>query len=109
VESAAAAFAQVDGGFPLAGLAMVEHARGDAAASERALDRLKDEFGVGFAFQVASVYAFRGEKERAFEWLDIALDRRDAGMARLRVDVTLTALHDDPRFDALVKKVGYPE
>ena len=55
------------------------------------------------------VYAWRGEKDHAFEWLDRAYDQHDSGMVRLRYDPTLASLHDDPRFAALVKKMGFAE
>ncbi len=109
LDSAQAHFERPDGGFPLAGRAMLEHSRGNEAASLQAIEDLKSQFGAGFAFQVASAYAWRGEIDQAFAWLDTALANRDAGMSRLRVDPTLAALRDDPRFEALARKVGLPE
>lgn len=55
------------------------------------------------------IYAWRGEKDRAFEWLDRAYEQHDSGMPRLRYDKTLAPLRDDPRFAALVKKMGFSE
>ena len=77
--------------------------------SEQALDTLKTKYTAGSAFQIAAVYAWRGEEDRAFEWLDRAYDQHDAGMPRLRYDPTLATLHDDSRFAALVKKMGFLE
>jgi TolB-like protein/Tfp pilus assembly protein PilF len=109
LDEALASFQRTDGGFPLAGESMVAFSRGDLATSDRALQALKDQFGAGFAFQVATAYAWRGDKDQAFAWLDIAVEHRDAGLPRLKVDPTLLSLHDDPRFDALVQKVGFPD
>jgi TolB-like protein/tetratricopeptide (TPR) repeat protein len=109
IDEAQASFPRSDGGFPLAGESMVAFTRGDLAASDKALQALKDQFGAGFAFQVATAYAWRGDKDNAFAWLDTALTHRDAGMSRLKVDPTLPTLHDDPRFAALVQKVGFPD
>ena len=39
----------------------------------------------------------------------LAMRWHDAGMPRLRYDPTLASLHDDPRFAALVKKMGFSE
>ncbi len=50
----------------------------------------------GFAYQIAEVYALRGEKDKAFEWLQTAFDDRDAGMLGLLVDPLLRGLRDDP-------------
>jgi TolB-like protein/Tfp pilus assembly protein PilF len=108
-ESALAHFRATDEPFRLTGTAMVEHTLGHEAESEQALDALKTKYAAGSAFQIAAVYAWRGEKDRAFEWLERAYDQHDVGMPRLRFDPTLASLHDDPRFAALVKKMGFSE
>ena len=109
IESARAHFRATDEPFRLTGTAMLEHTLGHAPESEQALDALKTKYTAGSAFQIAAVYAWRGEKDHAFEWLDRAYDQHDAGMPRLRYDPTLTSLHDHPRFSALVKKMGFSE
>jgi serine/threonine-protein kinase len=48
-----------------------------------------------------------GEKELAFEYLNKALERRSWEIALLRVDPQLDPLRSDPRFDQLVKRIGY--
>ena len=108
-ESARVHFRATDEPFRLTGTAMLEHTLGHARESEQALDALKRKYTAGSAFQIAAVYAWRGEKDHAFEWLDRAYDQHDAGMPRLRYDPTLASLHDDPRFAALVKKMGFAE
>jgi TolB-like protein len=108
-ESALAHFRATDEPFRLTGTAMVEHTLGHEAESEQALDALKTKYAAGSAFQIAAVYAWRGENDHAFEWLNRAYDQHDAGMPRLRYDPTLATLHDDPRFAALVKKMGFSE
>ena len=109
LENARAHFQASDEAFRLTGTAMLEYTEGHPAESEKALDTLKTKYTAGSAFQVATVYAWRGEKDHAFEWLDRAYDQHDAGMVRLRYDPTLACLHDDPRFSALVKKMGFLE
>ena len=108
-ESALAHFRASDEPFRLTGTAMLEHTLGHAPESEQALDLLKKKYAAGSAFQIAAVYAWRGEKDLAFEWLDRAYDQHDAGMPRLRYDPTLATLHDDSRFAALVKRMGFAE
>jgi TolB-like protein len=108
-DGAPAHFRASDEPFRLTGTAMVEHTLGHAPESEQALDALKTKYAAGSAFQIAAVYAWRGEKDHAFEWLDRAYDQHDSGMPRLRYDPTLASLHDDPRFAALVKKMGFAE
>ncbi len=62
----------------------------------------------GLDYQVAQVYAVRGEKEKAFEWLQIAFDNHDTGMLALLVDPLLRGLSDDPRYKALLAKMNFP-
>ena len=108
-ESALTHFRASDEPFRLTGTAMVEHTLGRARESEQALEALKTKYAAGSAFQIAAIYAWRGEKDRAFEWLDRAYDQHDAGVTRLRYDPTIASLRDDPRFAALVKKMGFSE
>jgi hypothetical protein len=50
----------------------------------------------------------RGEKDKAFEWLQISFDDRDAGMLSLLVDPLLRSLRDDPRYKSFLAKLGLP-
>jgi serine/threonine-protein kinase len=88
-------------------LAVAQYARGDRAAADAALADLMAH-NQGLDYQVAQVYTVRGEKEKAFEWLQIAFDHHDSGMLALLVDPLLNNLRDDPRFKALVAKMNFP-
>ncbi len=74
--------------------------------SDAALARLKEGFAETAAYQVAEVYACRGEKDQAFEWLERARRQRDSGLASMRKDPLLVNLHDDPRWNTFLHKVG---
>jgi len=97
-----------DPGFRRFELAVAHYVRGDRAAADAALADLIANSREGFAYQIAEVYALRGEKDKAFEWLQIALDDRDAGMLGLLGDPLLRSLRDDPRYKNMVVKVGLP-
>ncbi len=88
-------------------LAVAQYARGDRTAADAALADLIAH-NQGLDYQVAQVYAVRGEKEKAFEWLQIAFDNHDTGMLALLVDPLLRGLSDDPRYKALVAKMNFP-
>ena len=88
-------------------LALAQYARGDQKAADAALADLIGN-NRGLDYQVAQVYAVRGEKEKAFEWLQIALDNHDTGMLALLVEPLLKSLRDDPRYKTLVAKMNYP-
>jgi hypothetical protein len=51
-------------------------------------------------------YSELGEKDKALECLDLWFQRRHPNMFVLRVEPFLDNLHSDPRFTALLKKVG---
>jgi TolB-like protein/Tfp pilus assembly protein PilF len=76
-------------------------AESDAALAE--LIAIASETG---AYQIAEVYGYRNDKDRAFEWLERARRQRDAGLPALRPDTLLPNLHDDPRWDAFLRKMG---
>ena len=88
-------------------LAVAQYARGDRKAADAALaDLIANNRGLDY--QVAQVYAVRGDKEKALEWLQIAFDHHDTGMLALLVDPLLDSLRDDPRFKALITKMNFP-
>jgi serine/threonine-protein kinase len=91
------------------GVAMAEHSLGHANESQQALDREIVQYAQGAAYQIAEVYAWRGEKDMAFEWLDRAYDQHDGGLTFIKTDPLVKSLVGDPRYAALMKKLGLPE
>jgi TolB-like protein/tetratricopeptide (TPR) repeat protein len=59
----------------------------------------------GAAYQIALVYAARGETDRAFQWLERAYRQRDAGMHWMKYDPLLEPLKNDPRFKSLLAQM----
>ena len=57
---------------------------------------------------MAEVYAFRGENDRAFEWLERAFAARDAGLTEIKADPLLKGLRSDRRYIALLQKMRLP-
>jgi len=74
--------------------------------SDVALAELIAKFGETAAYQIADVYGYRNDRDRAFEWLERARRQRDAGLPGLRPDTMLSNLHDDPRWDAFLRRMG---
>jgi TolB-like protein/cytochrome c-type biogenesis protein CcmH/NrfG len=88
-------------------LALAHYARKDRTAADAALaDLIANKEGV--FYQIAEVYAVRGETDKAFEWLQISFDQHDSGTLGLLVDPLLQGLRDDPRYKALVAKMNFP-
>jgi len=76
------------------------------AESDAALRELIAGNSETAAYQIADAYGYRNDKDKAFEWLERARRQRDAGLPGLRVDTLLTNLHNDPRWDALLRTMG---
>ncbi len=74
--------------------------------SDATLARLIETSGDGAAYQIAEVYAYRGEKDHAFEWLERAYRQRDSGLVGLQIDPFLANLRQDTRWDAFLRKMG---
>ena len=87
------------------------YARAGRIAEARAiLPRLEehiDKTGIG-RYEIALVYAGLKENDHAFEWLEKAFQARDKGLTYLKIDPCLDPLRSDPRFESLVKRVGFP-
>jgi hypothetical protein len=65
------------------------HALGRKQESDRALAELIAKYQKGAAFQIAEVYAFRGEADAAFTWLERAYEQRDSGLSDVKGDPLL--------------------
>lgn len=61
------------------------------------------------AINIASGFAVLKESDEVFKWIDIAYGERDSNLTWLNVDREFDYLRDDPRFRAIVRKVGLPE
>jgi hypothetical protein len=57
----------------------------------------------------ALLHAQLGERDRAFQWLDTAAERRVSRVTNINVDPGFQVLHDDPRWDVLLKRIGLPK
>jgi eukaryotic-like serine/threonine-protein kinase len=89
----------------LYGLALAYHALGRARDSDSALAKLVERDQADSAFQIAEVYAFRGEVNEALSWLERAYTQRDGGFDEIVGDPLLANLKADPRLAALLEKV----
>jgi hypothetical protein len=88
---------------------MAEHTLGHARESQQALEQLTAQHATEAAFQIAEIYAWRGEKNKAFDWLERAYRQRDGGLSDIKTDPPLAALRDDPRYKAFLRKMNLPE
>ena len=89
--------------------AIIHEAAGRRTESFAALRELAEKRGRDAAYQVADLYALRGEADPAFEWLERAYDQRDAGIGWTKVDPFLRSLHADPRWGVFLRKIGFTD
>jgi TolB-like protein/Tfp pilus assembly protein PilF len=91
------------------GLALVYFALGRRAESDRALAHIERAVpGVG-ELNVALVYAYRGELDQAFQWLDRAVASRDINLGhRLKYDPIFDRLRGEPRYKELLRNMNLP-
>jgi TolB-like protein/Tfp pilus assembly protein PilF len=85
----------------LLGLTLAYHALGRNKESDASLANFISEFP-GASIQIAEMYAFRGETDRAFEYLE------RANSEQMKGDPLLKGLMHDPRYAALLQKLGLP-
>ena len=90
------------------GMAMAYYSLNQPERANKELSRLIDDYKDDSAFQIAQVFAFRGERDRAFEWLDLAFNRRDPGLVLMKGDPLLKGLETDPRYMDLLARLGLP-
>ena len=87
-------------------LPMIYHAMGREADADAALAKLIEEEEMEAAYNIAYVYAYRGEVDRAFEWLDKAVEYNDPGLSDLPIESLFSNLHDDPRWLPFLESIG---
>jgi TolB-like protein/Tfp pilus assembly protein PilF len=95
--------------FRLQGAALAEHDLGRTTEAQRHLNELIARSSADAAYQIAEVYAWIGDKDLAFQWLDTAYRQHDGGLTIVKADPLLRSLRSDPRFTALLQKMGLLE
>jgi serine/threonine protein kinase/Tfp pilus assembly protein PilF len=89
----------------LIGLPLAYYASGQKKEADAALADLIAKLPKDAAYQIAEVYAFRGEADSAFQWLDRAFTQRDGGLTEIKGDPLMKNLEHDPRYLEFLKKM----
>jgi TolB-like protein/tetratricopeptide (TPR) repeat protein len=90
-------------------LAVTDDKLGRHADAAAALENLRSSKGEGAAYQYVEIYAQWGDTGKALEWLETALRIRDVGLGLLKVDPLLDPLRKEPRFQAVMRALKFPE
>jgi tetratricopeptide (TPR) repeat protein len=88
------------------GLVMAYQALGDSETSDRVLTELIEKYGQEWAYNIAAVFAYRNEADRAFGWLDKAVEYSDSGLSDTAVDPLFRNIHSDPRWMPFLERIG---
>jgi TolB-like protein/Flp pilus assembly protein TadD len=88
------------------GLPMAYCALGRKVDADAALNALIAKYEKDAAYNIAYVYAFCGEADKAFEWLDKAVAYQDPGLSEIVAENLFDKIHSDPRWLPFLRKIG---
>lgn len=88
------------------GLPMAYHALGRAADSDAALAALIAKSEKTAPYGIAYVWAFRGDADKAFEWLDKAVQSHNPGLSEIVREKLFDNIRSDPRWLPFLRKIG---
>jgi len=92
----------------LVGRAIALHALGRNADSDAALRELEGKYAASDPADIALVHAVRGDADRAFSWLDRAMERRDPDCVFVKAEPLFQGIRPDARFAAFLRKMKLP-
>jgi TolB-like protein/Flp pilus assembly protein TadD len=90
----------------MTGLPMAYFALGRKVDSDAALAREIEQDQEDGPYNIAYVYAFRGDADKAFEWLDKAVESGDGGLNGIVAESLFDNIHKDPRWLPFLRKIG---
>ena len=90
-------------------LAIVYEKLGRRADATAILKKYQASDGDASAYQYATIYAQWGDHAKALEWLDTAMRLRDPGLRELKTDPLMDPVRQEPRFQAVMKALKFPD
>ena len=84
------------------------YAQGRTAEADERLQAFSAAHQSWASALIATVHAFRGDADAAFEWLDRAYEIRGSLLTDALRDPMMRSLHDDPRWDDLLRRMNLP-
>ncbi len=81
---------------------------GRKAEADAALEEEIARYGDINAYAIAQTYAYRGDRNRALEWLEKAYEQKNSGLLEIVGQPLFRNLCGDPRFDAFMRKMNLP-
>jgi len=106
-EAALAAFAEEeDAEWRVKGTAIALHDLGRQTEYEATFRELRERWGDQWPSEIAHVYAWTGNADAAFEWLDRAVAQNEEGLLQQFYTTFYSPIHDDPRWQAFLEETG---
>jgi TolB-like protein len=90
-------------------LAVVYEKLGRHADAGAELKKLQAALGDSAAVQYTMIYAQWGNRAKALEWLDTAMRLRDPGLLELKANPLMDPLRKEPRFQAALRELKFPD
>jgi tetratricopeptide (TPR) repeat protein len=99
-----------DGSLPLGALGHAYGIAGNKKEAQEIIEKLQEKSKRTYvpAYDIAAVYVGLGESAQAFEWLSKALEERSGFLIYIKCDRRFDGLRSDPRYEALLKRIGLP-
>ena len=94
--------------YRLTGEAILAARSRDLGGVKRTVARMRELFGAAASYQYADIFAQAGDADRAFAELDNAIQAKDPGLTDLKVDPFLDPIRADPRYNALLRRLRFP-
>jgi hypothetical protein len=82
---------------------------GRHADAQSPFAKVKTLKGDNWAYQYVDIYAQSGDIPKTLEWLATAMRLRDTGLVWLKVDPQLAPLRNEPRFQAALRALKFPD
>ena len=98
--------AEADDEWRVKGTAMALHELGRPNEFQAKLEELIAGWGERWPSEIAHVYAWIGDPDAAFDWLDKSVEQNEAGLNAQHQSLLLHSLHDDPRWNDFRQKSG---
>ncbi len=92
--------------FKAFGLALAYHALMQKNEADIAMREFSNRYQNEWTYLMAELHAFRGEKDKAFMWLENAYNKKDGWLTFLKGDPLLKNLKGDPRYLTFLKKMN---
>jgi TolB-like protein/Tfp pilus assembly protein PilF len=80
-----------------------------SADAQSQLTALRTQYGDNIAYQVSEIYAQWGDTAQALDALETAYRLKDPGLQILKVDAYMDPLRKEPRFQAVLQKLDFPD